>query len=122
MTPWPNHAIALILAVRGVWGIYSAVHTRKRGPHWAPRRAWIVALEAFFVPASWLPAAALYFGWFAPWMAAPLGGCFLFSLPLPCLFEAVNRIRWLNIARNIFFIAIAALCFAIALGMIRLKV
>jgi hypothetical protein len=116
MDKWLNHTIALALALRGVWGIYSATKTWKSGAHWAPRRAWIVALEAFFVSASWLPAAALHFGWFAPWMAAPLGVCFLLSMPLPCFIEAVNRLRWLHIARNIFFVLLALLCFAIALG------
>ena len=114
-------AIALILLLRGVWGIYSAVRTWKSGPHWAPRRAWVVALEALFVPSSWLPAAALHFGWFAPWMAAPLGACFLLSLPLPCFIEAVNRIGGLHVARNAFFILLALTCFAVAAGFVPLS-
>ncbi len=115
MAQWPADAIALTFFLRGVWGIYTATHTWKRGAHWASRRMWIVALEAVFVPASWLPAAALHFGWFQPWMAAPFGACFLFSLPLPCFIQAINRLRWLHIARNVIFVLVAILCFAIAL-------
>lgn len=116
------HVIALILFLRGVWGFYSAAHTWKRGANWAPRRVWIVALESLFVPASWLPAAGLYFGAFQPWMLAPLGACFVFSLPLPCFIEAMNRVPWLHIARNTFFILVALLCFAIAFELVPVNV
>lgn len=98
--------------------MYSAIHTWKRGSHWASRRVWIVALESFFVPASWLPAAGLLFGAFQSWMAAPLGLCFVLSIPLPCFIEALNRIRWLHVMRNIFFVVAALLCFAIALDLL----
>ena len=113
--------IALALALRGIWGVYSATHTWKRGPHWASRRMWIVALETFFVPSSWLPAAGLYLGGFAPWMAAPLGACFLLSLPLPCHWDAVNRIGWLHLARNALFILLALTCFAVAVRLLPLS-
>ena len=76
--------------------------------------------ETLFIPACLLPAAALHGGTFAPWMAAPMGACFLLIIPLPCYWEAVDRIRWLHAARNALFVLLAVACFAVALGWLPL--
>ncbi len=105
---------ALLLVVRVAWGIFTLSHTLKLTKGWSRLRAQIVGLEACFIPACLL-AASLHWRVFAPWMAAPLGLCFLLLLPLPCYFEAVNRIRWLLVVRNILFVLLGLACFAIAM-------
>ncbi len=105
---------AALLVVRAGWGVYTLSRALKLAPVWSRLRVQIVAVEALFIPACLLPAAALHGGTFAPWMAAPLGVCFLLILPLPCYWEAVDRIRWLHLLRNALFVLLALLCFAIA--------
>jgi hypothetical protein len=114
-------AYALGLALRAAWGVFTLSRTLKLAPTWSRERTQIVAVEALFIPACLLAAAGLRFGWFAPWMAAPLGVCFLLILPLPCYFEVVDRIRWLHAARNTLFILLALACFAVAAGFLPLS-
>jgi hypothetical protein len=54
-------------------------------------------------------------------MAAPMGVCFLLILPLPCYWEAVDRIGWLHVARNALFVLLALGCFAVAFGWLPLS-
>ena len=110
----PRDTIALALALRGAWGIFSASRTFKATPGWTRLRWQIFLLELVFTSSCFLCAAGLRFGWFSPWMAAPLGASLLASIPLPCFWAAVNRIAWLHRARNALFLLLALLCFAIA--------
>jgi hypothetical protein len=112
---------ALLLALRAGWGVFTLSRALKVAPGWSRLRVQIVAVEALFIPACLLAASALYWRAFAPWMAAPLGVCFVLILPLPCYFEAVDRIGWLHAARNALFIALALACFAIAFRFVRLS-
>jgi hypothetical protein len=106
---------AALLVVRAGWGVWTLSRALKFSPVWSRLRVQIVAVETLFIPACLLPAAALHWGTFSPWMAAPLGACFLLIIPLPCYWEAVDRIRWLHAARNALFVLLALVCFAIAL-------
>lgn len=107
---------AVLLTLRACWGVFTLSRALKLAPVWSRLRVHIVAAEALFIPACLLPAAALHWGTFAPWMTAPLGVCFLLILPLPCYWEAVDRIRWLHAARNALFVLLSVGCFAVALG------
>jgi hypothetical protein len=111
---------ALLLVVRVAWGIFTLRHTLKLTRGWSRLRMQIVGAEACFIPACLLVAASLHWRVFAPWMTAPLGVCFLLLLPLPCYFEAVNRIRWLHLARNVFFVLLAVAFLAIAVQWVPL--
>lgn len=112
---------AVLLVLRACWGVFTLSRALKLAPVWSRLRAHIVAAEALFIPACLLPAAALHWGTFAPWMAAPLGVCFLLIIPLPCYWEAVHRIRWLHAARNALFVLLALACFAVALRWVPLS-
>jgi hypothetical protein len=112
---------ALMLVVRVGWGVFTLNRTVKRGPVWSRMRVQIVGAEALFIPACLLVAASLQWRVFAPWMAVPLGVCFLLILPLPCYFKAVDRIRWLHFARNALFVLLALGCFAIAMEWLPLS-
>lgn len=112
---------ALLLATRVAWGVFTLSRTVKRVPGWSRLRRQIVGAEACFIPACVLAAASLHWRVFAPWMAAPLGVSFLLLLPLPCYFQAVDRIRWLHLARNALFILLALACFAIAMEWLPLS-
>jgi hypothetical protein len=105
---------AVLLALRVAWGVFTLSRTLKLAPVWSRRRVQVVAVEALFIPACLLAAGTLHRGTFAAWMAAPLGVCFLLILPLPCYFEAVDRIRWLHAARNALFVLLALFFLAIA--------
>jgi hypothetical protein len=114
--------VAWLLVCRIGWGVYTLSRVVKLAPVWSRERIQIVAVEALFIAACLLAAAGLYRRTFAPWMAAPLGVCFLLILPLPCYFEAVDRIGWLHAARNALFILLALGCFGVALKWIPLSV
>jgi hypothetical protein len=107
---------AIALGMRVVWGAFSLLRTWKRAPGWSRLRQQIVGVEVFSSASALLCAVALWSGWFAPWMLWPMGASILLAIPLPCFFEAVDRIPWLHWTRNIFFIALGLFFFAIASG------
>jgi len=104
----------------GVFGVFTARKSFKAAPVWSARRRGIFSVAVLFVGGSWLCAAGLFGGWSRPWMTLPLGASFVGMLPLPCYFAAVDRIRWLHVLRNIYFVAVALFCFAIAFGIVPL--
>jgi hypothetical protein len=114
------HICALAFSVRVAWGAASLARIWKRGGVWARLRVEIVALEIFSSAAALVCAAALWSGRFRAWMLWPVGAAILLTVPLPCTFEAVNRIRWVRMARNILFVLLALGCFGLAGGWIPL--
>jgi hypothetical protein len=109
---------AAAFALRVVWGTFSLLRTWKRAPGWSRLRQQLVAVEVFSSASALLCAVALWAGKFAPWMLWPMGASILLAIPLPCFFEAVDRIGWLYWARNIFFIALGLFFFSVASGWI----
>jgi hypothetical protein len=112
---------ALGLALLGAWGIFSSRRSFQRAPGWSARRLYMSAVGTLLVAGCFLPAGALWCGWFAPWMLLPLGASFLGMIPMPCYWEAVDRIGWLHAARTILFVAVAVACLGIALGWVPLR-
>jgi hypothetical protein len=49
-------------------------------------------------------------------MLLPLGASYAAMIPLPCYFEAVDRIGWLHAARNVLFTLLAVLCTVLAIA------
>lgn len=111
---------AVAFAARVTWGVLSVRRWWKPAAGWAPLRTRIVALEIFTSSSALLCAAALWAGEFAAWMLWPVGAAALLTLPVPCTIEAVNRIGWVHVARNVVFLLFAMTCFALAGGWIPL--
>jgi hypothetical protein len=106
------------LALLGVWEIYATVGTLRRssGSSWKRKRLLFVS---FLLSGSCaMCAVSLWTDRFRAWMVMPLGVSYLLMIPMPCYFESMNRIRWLHMARNFLFVAVAAGCFAFAMGLI----
>jgi cytochrome c oxidase assembly factor CtaG len=55
-------------------------------------------------------------------MAASIGLSYMLVGPLPCYFDSVNRVRWLHSLRDLLFIVLALLLFAVATGFVPLSV
>lgn len=113
---------AFVLALLGAWGIYAMRQSVTTGRRWSRRRRLAVAVDALFVASCLGCAAALWTGRFQAWMAAPLGLSYALMIPLPCYFEAVNRVRWLHALRNVVFGAVALVLLAVAAGGVALSV
>ena len=111
---------ALGLALLGVWGGYAGWVTLRSGRRQSCRRAWIVLVDVLFSGVCFLCAAALAVGQFRREMAALLAVSYLAMLPMPCYFATVDRVRPLRLIRNLLFLAVAALCLAVATGLLPL--
>jgi hypothetical protein len=111
---------AVGFALLGTWGVFSGSRSFKPAGPWAARRWQIVLVGNLFVGSCFLCAAALWLGWFRAWMLAPFGLSFLLMIPLPCYFKGVDENRALHLARNLLFVFIAIVSFALALGLIPL--
>jgi len=111
---------ALAFTLLGAWGVFTWRKSFKLTGPWAQRRWYLFLVELLFAGSCFACAAALGFDWFRAWLLAPLGASFLGMIPLPCYFDAVDRIRWLHAARNLLFLAVAALCLALAFGFVPL--
>ena len=113
------HALAVFFLLLGVWGAYSArpLASARRPWSW---RAWLLAVTlVLLVGSSWTVAGALATGRFAGWMLVPVGLTYLLMLPLPCYFEWVTATRQRHVVRNVVFVVVAALCFAVACGFLE---
>jgi hypothetical protein len=77
-------------------------------------------VDVLFSGACFLCAATLVVGQFRREMAALLALSYLAMLPMPCYFTAVDRIRPLRRIRNLLFLMVAALCLAVATGLLPL--
>lgn len=115
------YAYAIGFALLGAWGVFSGSRSFKPAGPWAVRRWQIVLIGNLFVGSCFLCAAGLWLGWFRAWMLAPFGASFLLMIPLPCYFKGVEQSRALHFARNVLFVAVAALCFSLALGLLPLS-
>jgi len=115
-------AYALGFALLGAWGIFTATRSFKPAKPWAARRWQIVLVDVLFGGSCALCAAGLWLGWFRAWMLAPFGLSFLLMIPLPCYFRGVEQSRAFHRARNLFFLAVAALCLSLTLGLLPLSV
>ena len=113
---------ACTLSLMGAWGVYAARKSVKPARPWSRRRRLAVVTESLFVVSCLGCAAALWAGRFEPWMAGPLALSYLLMVPLPCYFEPVNRLHRLRAIRNLLFLALALLLFAIAVGFVPLSV
>jgi hypothetical protein len=111
---------AIGLALLGVWGLFTVRRPVKLSGSWSKQRRWIVLVDAFFVMSCLGCAAALWTGQFRAWMGASIGVSYLLMLPMPCYFARVNRVRWLHVARNLLFVAVAAFFLALAVGAVPL--
>ncbi|MFQ5778800.1 MAG: hypothetical protein ACE5IP_12410 [Terriglobia bacterium] len=111
---------ALGFALLGAWGVFTARKSFKAGGRWARLRWHIVLADGLFAGSCILCAAGLALGWFRAWMLMPLGASFLWMIPLPCYFDWVDRIGWVHASRNIFFVAVAVVCFVVGFGLVPL--
>lgn len=114
-------AYAIGFAVLGVWGVFTASRAFKPAAPWAALRCQILLVDVLFGGSCFLCAAALWLGGFRAWMLAPFGVSFLLMIPLPCYFQRVEQSRALHVARNLLFLGVAALCFALAFGLVPLS-
>lgn len=108
--------VAIGLALLGCWGVYTGRGVWKMTGKWAALRWQIVTTGLVMVVSCFVCAAGLWWGWFRSWMLLPLGASYAAMIPLPCYFEAVDRIGWLHAARNVLFALIAILCAAVAVA------
>jgi len=112
--------IAIGLVLLGAWGVFSGRGVWKKKGKWAALRRQIVTTGVVMIASCFVSAAGLWWGWFRPWMLLPLGASYAAMIPLPCYFEAVDRIGWLHAVRNVLFVLIALLCFAVGFGLLPL--
>ncbi|WP_341329451.1 hypothetical protein [Mycobacterium shinjukuense] len=103
------------LSLLGAWGTFTTSQAFTAHARRADRRWQLLAVDALFTGSSFLCAAALGLGWFRAWMLAPFGLSYLLMIPVPCYFKAVNRSRGVHLARNLLFVLVALLSFALAL-------
>ncbi len=108
-------------ALLGAWGAYTVSRALKARGAWAARRWQVLLVDVLFGGSCLLCGAALWLDWFRAWMLLPFGASFLLMIPLPCYFKGVEQNRTLHLARNVLFAGIAALSFALALGLFPLS-
>lgn len=118
----PADAYAIGLALLGAWGAFTLVGLFKSSRPWSRQRSYSLATALLFTGSSFLGAVALMSSPFKPRLLLPLGVSYLLMIPAPCYFPSVNRVGWLHVARNILFGAVAAVCFALALGLISASI
>jgi len=107
-------------AFLAAWGVFSGAAAFKAAGAWSARRWQMFLVGALFTGSAAACALGLLLGWFRAWLLVPLGVSFLAMLPLPCYFAAVDRIGWLHAARNLLFMLIALLCFALGARLLPL--
>lgn len=113
----PADAYAIVFALLACWGMFSGTSAFKARGGWSAHRWQVVLIGATFIGSAAMSSFALAMGWFQPWLLVPLGASFLGMIPLPCYFQAVDRIGALHAARNVLFVLIALLCFALGSGL-----
>jgi hypothetical protein len=105
-----------------LWGVYTGVHWYKPKGRWALARKVNFAFDTVFTSTCLLIVVGLVTECFRAWMFAPLGISYALMIAFPCYFRLVNRIRGVRIARDMLFAVIAAVCLAIATGLVPTSV
>lgn len=117
----PADAYALGFALLGAWGVFTARKSFRVARPWSQRRWNIFLVDVLFSGSCFLCAAALRGAWFQAWLLLPLGASFLWMIPLPCYFDWAERLGWVHAARNILFVVVALVCFAVGMGLLPLS-
>lgn len=118
----PADAYATGLALLGAWGAFTSAELFKPGRPWSRWRSHLFLTELLFTGSCLIGAIALMSSRFPAWVFVPLGVSYLLMIPAPCYFPWVDRIGWLHVARNVLFGMIAAVCFALAFGLVPASV
>jgi hypothetical protein len=108
----------VLFILLGAWAAYTSSrwYTPKR--RWAPARKVIFACDLTLMASCVLIVAGLTTDRFHAWMFAPFGAIYATAVFLPCYFPAVTRVKAIRMVRNVLFVVIAILCFAVAVGIL----